>query len=610
MMMPPRASVLLLLLSAILPAAAQQPATPSPTASPIQAQVFPQNSGQPTPTLTVKAHLVLLDVVVTDKHGQPIKGLKQSDFQLSEDGVPQTLASFAEHDAGSTPPAPPPPKLPPNTFTDHASVTNNGAMTVLLFDELSFSDPHSSGGELVQSFADGAYTRYQVAAFAKTMPPGTVACIFRLDWNGLQLIQDFTTDSHVLEEAVRSKRNSQRFAGVGVRLSDIRASAMRQLARYLSAFPGRKNLIWFSRGIVPQVSIGMPGSPFSDISTFTNDLQGATDTLTLSRIALYPVDTRGLVVDPHKGFDIIIEGSEASELAAATGGKAFYNTNGIKEAVAEVAATGSNYYTLSYSPTNNLWNGAFRKLKIKLSNNVSTYVASQTSPVPLAVPFRLEYRSGYYARDNARWRSRVMSSSPSSDARKLISYSPKGDPEGYGAVKRTPLEEAMSFGAVAPFQILFQAHVTPELRTEKIKRNMPLPQDNFLKAQWQHTPYRNYQIHYSIQPQNIEFASQRVGSYHGNIQFIAIVYDSGGNIVNSLVNTREIQVDAAAYSRIMQSSGLALDETIAVPAKEDFFLRLGVVDLISGRIGALEVPVETIKLQPPENNSTATTQTP
>jgi hypothetical protein len=29
--------------------------------------------------------------------------------------------------------------------------------------------------------------------------------------------------------------------------------------------------------------------------------------------------------------------------------------------------------------------------------------------------------------------------------------------------KRTPLESAMSLGAITPFQILFQAHVTPEL---------------------------------------------------------------------------------------------------------------------------------------------------
>jgi VWFA-related protein len=593
--MSPRATGFLLLLLGIEGLAAQQPVPPAPIASPAQTQ----NSTQPTTTLTVKAHLVLLDVVVTDKHGQPIHGLKQSDFQLSEDGVPQTIASFTEHDAVSAPVAAPLPKLPPNTFTDHAPVTNAGVMTVLLFDELSFSG--ASGKALVRSFGDGAYTRDQVAAFAKTMPPGTAACIFRLDWSGLRLIQDFTTDSQALEEAVKSNRNAQRFGGLGVGLYDVRAAAMRDLARYLAAFPGRKNLIWFSGGITPQVSIGAPGSPFPDISTFDDDMKGVTDTLTLSRVALYPVDTRGLVVNRGEGFNIMIEGGEASDLASATGGKAFYNTNGIKQAVAEVVATGSNYYTLSYSPANNLWNGNFRKLKIKLANDLSTY----------AGPFRLEYRSGYYARDTAP--SRTPASSPSSEqsanARKLISYSPKGDPAGYGAQKRTPLESAMSFGAVAPFQILFQAHVTPELSTEKIKRNMPPPKDNYLKAQWLHTPYRNYHIHYSIDPQGIQFASQRVGFYHDTIQFAAIVYDDTGQQVNSLIETIPIEVDPERFGQIMQS-GMGIDQTIAIPTHGEFFLRLGVHDLNSDHIGTLEVPVETIKLLPPQNTPTTSNPAP
>jgi VWFA-related protein len=437
----------------------------------------------------------------------------------------------------------------------------------------------------------------------KTVPSGTPICIFRLDWNGLRLVQDFTTDSQALKEAVESQRNAQgihsfHYAGP----FDRRAAAMNDLARYLSAFPGRKNLIWFSGGITPQVSIGAPDSPFPDISAFTDDMKGATDTLTLSRVALYPVDARGLVVDRHLGFQIMVEGGELSDLASATGGKAFYNTNGIKQAVAEVVATGSNYYTLSYNPANNLWNGNFRKLKIKLANNDSTYVTRQPSPAPLTAPFRLEYRSGYYARDNAP--SRTPASSPSSEqsanARKLISYSPKGDPDGYGAAKRTPLESAMSFGAVAPFQILFQAHVTPELSTDKIKRNMPPPKDNYLKPQWLHSPYRNYHIHYSIDPQGIQFASQRVGFYHATIQFVAIVYDDTGQIVNSLIETIPIEVDPEGFGRIMQNR-MSAEQTIAIPAHGNFFLRLGVHDHNSDHIGALEVPVETIKLLPPQN---------
>jgi hypothetical protein len=45
-------------------------------------------------TIQTTARQVVLDVVVTDNRGLPAKGLKQHDFYLSEDGVPQILASF------------------------------------------------------------------------------------------------------------------------------------------------------------------------------------------------------------------------------------------------------------------------------------------------------------------------------------------------------------------------------------------------------------------------------------------------------------------------------------------------------------------------------------
>lgn len=49
---------------------------------------------------------VLVDVVVHDKKGEPVRDLKQSDFQLTEDGVPQTVASFTVVSDGKLPAAP------------------------------------------------------------------------------------------------------------------------------------------------------------------------------------------------------------------------------------------------------------------------------------------------------------------------------------------------------------------------------------------------------------------------------------------------------------------------------------------------------------------------
>jgi len=51
------------------------------------------------PTLKINSRAVLVDVVVSDKNGNPVKGLKQSDFTVLEDGKPQSLSFFEEHTA-------------------------------------------------------------------------------------------------------------------------------------------------------------------------------------------------------------------------------------------------------------------------------------------------------------------------------------------------------------------------------------------------------------------------------------------------------------------------------------------------------------------------------
>jgi len=62
---------------------------------------------------------------------------------------------------------------------------------------------------------------------------------------------------------------------------------------------------------------------------------------------------------------------------------AFYNTNGLTQAVSKAIEEGSNYYTLTYSPSNVQWDERFRTIKVKV-----------TEP-----GVQLTYRNGYYAVD-------------------------------------------------------------------------------------------------------------------------------------------------------------------------------------------------------------------
>src|SRR6202171_6784886 len=54
-----------------------------------------QQTGEGTFTMKVQTDIVLTNVVVRDKKtGEVVKGLKQSDFTILENGKPQTIASF------------------------------------------------------------------------------------------------------------------------------------------------------------------------------------------------------------------------------------------------------------------------------------------------------------------------------------------------------------------------------------------------------------------------------------------------------------------------------------------------------------------------------------
>src|SRR2546423_5750109 len=63
----------------------------------------------PAPTIRVTTHMVLVDVVVTDKQGKPVTGLQPEDFAVEENGKAQKVASLSPPpESVASPPALPP----------------------------------------------------------------------------------------------------------------------------------------------------------------------------------------------------------------------------------------------------------------------------------------------------------------------------------------------------------------------------------------------------------------------------------------------------------------------------------------------------------------------
>src|SRR6185437_12157457 len=126
----------------------------------------------------------------------------------------------------------------------------------------------------------------------------------------MHMVQGLTSDPEVLRAAVNGKRDQPAISPllggpyapgyVRERMRrEVLTQAMQGLARYLAAFPGRKNLIWFTGALPISLYDAGPLSPFPDMTSFIDDFNQTTDVLTLNRIAVYPIDARGLRTDPR-----------------------------------------------------------------------------------------------------------------------------------------------------------------------------------------------------------------------------------------------------------------------------------------------------------------------
>jgi VWFA-related protein len=509
--------------------------------------------------LKSESALVVLDVVVTDKKGQPVHGLKAADFTVLEKGQKMTLQSFEEYRADqAAPPVPPPAKqaIGPNVFTNITDTAGNGPLNIVLMDALN------------TPMADQMYMREQMLEYVKKVPPGTRIAIFGLS-DHLYLLQAFTTDPAVLNADVQMFRAQK--AAVPPALRRVYTlAAIENLARYLSDLHGRKNLIWFAGSFPRVIPDGDQENGFGAMANFADDMKWTANLLMRSQVAVYPVDARGLFSNPEMSAAVGTPPGPNSQLhfldqvahrhigmnvlAEGTGGKAFYDTNGLKEAVQEAITDGSNYYTLAYVPTDRQWDDRYRGLRVELNQP----------------GVELFYRHGYFAYDP---------DAPSA--------------QGGQALPMSVMDSAMLLGGPNPTQILFMVKIVPAAGTEN-----KLPPNNQPNVKKMRPPYRHYDVWYGTNLRSLAFTATPDGVHHGSLEFEALLYSASGELMNAIRETMKVDLPAARYESALRS-GFEFHQNIAAPAKSEYFLRLGVHDVSSDRVGAVEVPLTAIPKAPP-----------
>ena len=612
--------------TALLALPPQTPAQPPPTNSSQSTSQTPAPSGI---TLKTATRLVVVDVVVTDSKDQPVHNLKQSDFSVFESNNPQTIRSFEEHIYPNPKAAAPAsmPVLPPGIFTNFFPAPPGDSLNIILLDSLN------------TPMQDQAYVREQLKKYLKTSRPGVRTAIFGLITH-LILLQSFTSDPEILKAVIDKKNPANSplledptVESVSDQLSDtmgndptaaqvianlqqfeaqqqsfqlqLRAQytldAMNLLARYLSGLPGRKNLIWFSGSFpIDILPDGDLPNPFAVVASSEEEFRQTTNMLSFAQVSVYPVDARGLMTSPTLNAAVsnskyarnptaynkdetkffqqtASEHSTMLEMASQTGGHAFLNNNGLAEAVASAVQTGSNYYTITYNPTDPRWNGNFRKIQVKLQQQ----------------GLNLSYRRGYFANDPD---APVKADKPKT----LVETATKG---AQAPPPPDPMRTAMMRGAPDPTEVIFKARILPAaIATEDALAPGSSPNPN---SKLSHGPYRRYVIDIAADPRSVAFtrppetvSPTADNLYHGALQVRVYVYDQDGNLIIDSISNSHADLDAAGI-RHLSEGGIQLHHEISVPAKGNYFLRVGIHDLVGDRLGAIEVPIASVKNLPP-----------
>src|SRR5271157_1008733 len=160
------------------------------------AMVYGQQPPSDVPGITIRANtrLVTVDVVVTDKKGQPVTGLKAENFTVEENGKKQKISIFVPPGIVNKTATATPASLPPCVVSNHPENVGptTGVPTVLLLDVCNspFKD---------QSYARSQMLKYVVEQGQSGHPLAVLTLTDRV-----RVLQQFTSDPQVLMTAIKN----------------------------------------------------------------------------------------------------------------------------------------------------------------------------------------------------------------------------------------------------------------------------------------------------------------------------------------------------------------------------------------------------------------------
>ena len=576
-------------------------------------------SSEQATTFRATTRMVTLEVVARDHQGRAATGLTASDFQVFEQSAgrnkqtrEQKIAAFqaigiaqiVSQQQSSL-------HVPAGVYTNLIMLhTQPVPPTILLVDGIN------------TKLSDQMQVHAQMIRMLGSLPKDVPVAVFLLG-RRLRMLQGFTTDPLLLKVALEIASSTQ--AGSMVEMDprddpdsmsafrenivtndpnmasdpmqaiflqairrferetyasnmDIRVretvEALMSLARNVSGYPGRKNLLWISSsfpivlnpemdivGITqnPQGRSAAPAFTNPDTNSFTGmrnygaEMQEVANALSEAKLAVYPIDVGGVETEAFFDADsrprartaetgataikemgaLDREGQmkagqrETMEtIAAQTGGRICTGDNDLGDCIRLAVNDSSAFYEISYYPTSPDWNGEFRKVIVKTKRP----------------GLHLAYRQGYFARAQN-----------------------SADPKAAQA----DLQQAACQDYLNATSILLMAQALPTDSPEKLK----------------------YYI--AIDLSMLTFTPAGDDARALNINVAVCTFDKSGKPLQLSNEPINYKLTSKEYESLLRMHGLA--HVISVPGPKPAGVRLVVQDVPSGRLGSVNVPVP----QPP-----------
>ncbi|HKH70375.1 MAG TPA: VWA domain-containing protein [Vicinamibacterales bacterium] len=334
----------------------------------VSTQNAPQ--GGAPPIFRTGVNLVRVDVIVADDDGTPVTDLRKEEFEIVEDGRPQTIDLFRHIRIDSTAPAASHARQVLNRDTEEREAARDDVRVfgILLAD-------YQVCGQRSRAVRDA------MAAFIRKLGPNDLIAVmqplmsvrdlvFTYDHDAvLQTIRrfegrrgDYTARNAIEEQHALQVGSPERIrtaiVGDALKALSVRLGSMRE---------GRKSLIF--------VGEGFPPSWFTDV----RQLREVTQEANRHNTSIYAIDPRGLVASGDASATIrpgcgpILPGQRLRmtqdtlrELSEETDGRAIVDRNALDDGLNQILRDSSFYYLLGYSSTASQADGKFHQIRVRV----------------------------------------------------------------------------------------------------------------------------------------------------------------------------------------------------------------------------------------------------